>query len=128
MSQASDFLENELFDHVFRNAAYTSPPSIFLALYTTDPLDDNSGTEVTGGAYARQAITFAAPSDGAGSNDALITFPVATAAWGTVTHFAILDAVSGGNQLVWGAFTTSRSVAIGDQPQIAIGDTVVTIA
>lgn len=128
MSQASNFLENELFDHVFRLLAFPVPAGLFLGLYTTDPLDDNSGTEVTGGAYVRQAITFGAPTNGSGSNDAVITFPVATAAWGTVTNWGILDAVSGGNLLVRGIFTTARSVAIGDQPQIAIGDITVTIA
>ena len=54
----SDYLENALLNHVFRGVAYTAPTAIYLALYTSDPTDANTGTEVSSGGYARQQVTF----------------------------------------------------------------------
>lgn len=64
MSSFSDYLENKVLDHVYRNVAYTAPTGTYLALYTVAPTDAGGGTEVTGGGYARQAITFGASSGG----------------------------------------------------------------
>ena len=110
----SNYLENALINAVLRNTAYSSPATVYVALYTTDPGEDGSGTEVSGGSYARQAITFAAPTNGVSSNSAVITFPFATASWGTVTHFGILDASTGGNLLFYGALGASKAVTSGN--------------
>jgi hypothetical protein len=128
MSQLSDYAENALFSHLLRNVAYTSPAAVYLALYTASPTDADSGTEVSGGSYARQAITFGAPSNGVGTNSALITFPTATASWGVVTHFGIRDNVAGGNLLIWGALTNQKTVDIDDTVKVNIGDLSVTFA
>jgi hypothetical protein len=94
MSDLSNYLETKLYDHVLRNTAYTSPTTVYVALYTavTDA-EAGTGTEVStaGTAYARQSVAFGVSSDGAGSNSALITFPTATAAWGTVSHAGLND-------------------------------------
>lgn len=115
MAQMSTYLENALLNHVLRNVGYTSPAGVYAALYTTDPTGADSGTEVTGGSYARQALTFAAPSGGSTSNSADVNFPVATGSWGTITHVGIRDAASGGNLLYVGALTVSQTVANGNQ-------------
>jgi len=115
MSAISNYLEDALINHVFRNTAYTPPETIYVALYTTDPTDADTGTEVSGGDYARQAVTFAVPSDGATSNTADITFPEATANWGTITHVGLRDAATGGNLLWYGALTDSKTILAGDQ-------------
>jgi len=128
MSQASNFLENELFDHIFRGTAYPSPGTIYLGLYTSDPTGANSGTEVSGGAYARLVITFNAASNGAGSNSAVLTFVTATANWGTITHWGILDALTAGNLITFGSFTTSRTINSGATAEVGAGDITVTIA
>ena len=114
MAAMSDFLEDELLDHVLRNTAYTSPTTIFVALFTTATDDAAGGTEVTGGSYARTSVAFNAPSAGTVDNSATVTFPTATASWGTVTHMALYDASSGGNRLYHGALTTSKTVDNGD--------------
>lgn len=99
MADLSTYLANALLDHLLGvTASYTSPAAVYIGLSIGDP--DEGGTEVSGGSYARQAITFAAPSGGAVLNDALVTFPTATADWGTITHVGIWDAASGGNLLV----------------------------
>ena len=86
MSQASDYLEAALLNHVFRNTAMTSPTTVYLAIYTSNPNDDNSGTEVSTGGYTRQAITFGAPSGGAITNSSAEAFTATGASWGSITH------------------------------------------
>jgi hypothetical protein len=124
----SDYLENALLNAVLRNTSYTSPSQVYIALFTSDPTDAGTGTEVTGGGYARQPITFNAPSNGQVTNAADILFPVATASWGTVTHIGIYDAASGGNLLFHGALTTSKTISTDDQIKIAAGDITITLA
>jgi len=129
----SDFLENEILDHVFGAAAYTAPATVYVALFTSAPSDSGGGTEVSGGSYARVAVTnnatnFPAASGGAKSNGTVITFPAPTANWGTVTHFAIFDAASAGNMLGWAALSASRVINSGDgAPKFAVGDLDLTL-
>lgn len=115
MSQMSDYLENSLINHVFRNTAMPSPVTVYVALFKTDPTDAAVGTEVSGGGYARQPVTFAAPSGGSTNNSAQISFPVATATLGLVTHAAVYDGVTGGNMLVYGPLSISKQIDLGDQ-------------
>ena len=122
-------MENELIDGTLRQLTYTAPSGVWISLYTTNPNDDGSGTEVTGGSYARVDATgdFAAPSGGATSNSVDLTFPQATASWGTVTHFGIHDASSGGNLLYHGALTVSKTVDNGDIFSFPVGTLTVTL-
>jgi hypothetical protein len=124
----SDYLENKILNAVLRNTAYTSPSQVYIALFTSDPTDAGTGTEVNGGGYARQPITFNAPSNGQVTNSMDILFPVATASWGTVTHIGIYDASTGGNLLFHGALTTSKTISTDDQLKIAAGDITITLA
>lgn len=123
----SNYLENKLLDHSLGKTSFTMPATVRLALYTSDPTDADSGTEVTGGSYARQPLTVSAASGGATANDADIEFPVATANWGTITHVGIRDAGSGGNLLWHGALAASKAIDSGDQFKIAAGDLDVTL-
>lgn len=110
----TDFLENELLDHVFRNAAYTPPAAVYLALFTVAPTDSTAGTEVSGGSYAREAITFSAASGGQVAIASAIEFAEATASWGTIVAVGILDASSGGNLLAFSALDSNVAIASGD--------------
>lgn len=122
-AQASDYLENKLLDHVLGVAAYTQPTNLYVGLFTTNPADDASGTEVSGGSYARVAHNvWAAASSRASSNTGQITFPTSTGSWGTVSHFGVFDASSGGNLLFYGALNSPVAVASGRQFRIASGD------
>ena len=144
MSQASDYLENLLVDHLFRTRTFAKPTALYVGLFTAAPSDAGGGTEVTGGAYARVNL---APSDtnwkatqggtsgnssgtsGATANAAAITFPAPTANWGTVSHFGVFDAASAGNLLIWGALTATRTILNGDPaPSFAIDALAVTVA
>lgn len=125
MSQMSDYLENALINHVFRNTAMPAPVTVYIALFTSNPTDAAIGTEVTGGAYARQTIAFGSPTNGSTNNSAQVSFPVATASWGLVTHAAVFDAGSGGNMLVHGPLAGSKQIDIDDQFVFRVGNFVV---
>lgn len=126
MSAMSDYLETALINAVLRNTAYTSPATVYVALFTSNPAEDASGTEVTGGSYARSATAFDAPTNGVTQNTSIETFTNMPAS--TVTHFAIFDASTAGNMLVYGALTASRTFSSGDTAQFAVGAISVTFA
>lgn len=131
MSAASDYTEDKVLDHVLGKGTrnFTSPANLFVGLYTASTgLEANNPTaEVSGGAYVRKAVTFGAASGGSAANSATVTFDVATANWGTVTHVAVLDASTSGNVLFWGAVTSSKTIETGDTFQIAQGNLTVSL-
>ncbi len=128
MAEMSNFLENALINATLRNTSYTSPTTVYLALYTTDPTDADTGTEVSGAAYARQSITFGAPSDGVSTNSAAIEFPQAGGSWGTVAYIGIRDASTAGNLLYHSPLTASKTIATGDVFRVAAGSLSVALA
>lgn len=128
MSEMSNYLENALVNATLRNTTYTSPATVYLALYTSDPTDADSGTECSGTSYARQSITFGAPSNGVTTNSAAIEFPQAGGSWGTITHVGIRDALTTGNLLYHTPLDASKTIATGDVFRIATGSLSVTLA
>jgi len=130
MSAKSSFLEAAVLNHFLRNTSATSPTSVFVALFTTAPTESTSGTEVTGGSYARTAVTFGAPtgSPNACTQSADVTFSVATADWGTVLAYAIMDASTSGHILYFAAVSPSKAILNGDQAKISSGSIVVSEA
>jgi hypothetical protein len=136
MGSAGDYLEQKILDLVFGATAYSIPGTVYIALFTAAPTDvDGSGTEVTGGSYVRLAVTnnkttwtnASGTTPTSLQNNIDFVFVTATANWGTVTHFAIYDAVSGGHELGWGALATSRVVNTGDTPKFLAGSVVITL-
>ena len=128
MAEMSNFLENALINATLRNTTYTSVATVYVSLWTSDPTDAGSGTEVSGGSYARTSVTFAAPSNGVTTNNADVTFPTATASWGTVGWIGINDADTGGNLLYHTALDTAKAIDSGDIFKIATGNLSVTLA
>ena len=128
MSEMRNFLENALINATLRATTYTSVATVYVSLWTSDPTDAGSGTEVSGGSYARTAVTFAAPSNGVTTNSADVTFPTATGTWGTVGWIGINDALTTGNLLYHTALDTSKTVTSGDIFKISTGNLSVTLA
>jgi hypothetical protein len=130
MAEFSTYLENKIIDHMLRDQSFTPPSMVYVALFTADNgLEGGTITgEVSGGSYARQAVTLTAASDGESSNSGDITFPTATADWGTITHVALMDASTGGNVLMYSALDSSKTVNNGDTFKINDGDLDVTVA
>ena len=130
MSALTDYTENKIIDWFFRGQTFVPPTPMYLALFTAAPSDAGGGTEVSGGSYARVAVSSSlanwAGTQGAAttvassgtsattSNNSPVTFPAPTANWGNVTHVALMDASSGGNMLAWGALTQAKTVNNGD--------------
>jgi hypothetical protein len=128
MAEMSNFLEDALINATLRATTYTSVATVYVSLWTSDPTDAGSGTEVSGGSYARTAVTFGAPSNGASTNSADVTFPTATASWGTVGWIGINDAATSGNLLYHTALDTSKTIDSGDIFKISTGNLSVTLA
>ena len=127
MAEMSNYLENALINATLRATTFTSPATVYVSLHTADPTDAGTGTEVSGGSYARQSATFASPSNGASATNADITFPQATGNWGTISHIGILDALTSGNLLMHTPLTTSKTIENGDILKISSGNLTVTL-
>lgn len=128
MAEISNYLENALINGTIRGITYTAPSTVYAGLYTSDPTDANTGTEVSGGSYYRQSVTFAAPSNGLSASNADVTFPQATANWGTVGWIGILDAATGGNLLYNTVLDAAKTIETGDIFKIASGNLTVTLS
>lgn len=135
MTAASNYLENKVLDHVLKNTAYTQPSNLYLGLFTNSSTNAatnlEAGTltdEVSGGSYARKAVAFSAASSGTAATSATVTFDAASASWGTITHVAVIDAITSGNVLFWGAVTTSKTIDSGDTFQVSSGNLTISLA
>lgn len=132
MAALSDYLENALVNHIFRNTDFTRPANIYVALFTAAPSDAGGGTEVSGGSYARQAVPTGASSEwnaasgGVTANTNTITFPTATANWGTVVAVGLFDAVTAGNLLFHASLAANKTVNSGDVIRFNAGDLDIT--
>lgn len=128
MSGFTDYLEDALLKHVFTNTAYTSPTTVYAALFTVAPSDTGGGTEVSGGAYARQSMAFSVSGTSTlATNSAAVEYPTATADYGTVVAVGIFDAATSGNLLAYANLTTSKTVSTGDVFRFNAGDVDITL-
>ena len=129
MAELSTYMEDRIVNFM-RNVAITGQAAVYVGLWTAnDGLEWNTQTsEVSGGSYAKQIVGLSASSDGTSSNASDITFPTATAGWGTVSTIALLDASSGGNVIMYSALDSNKTVNDGDTFKINSGDLDVTIA
>lgn len=143
-SGCSDYLANQLVDLIFRGLAFSWPATIYLAGYTVTPTNAGGGTEVAALDYSRVALVPSATSlsgtqapgsttastgtGGVISNNAILAYPLATSAWGTVVAAAFLDAPSGGNLLLWGPLSAAKTVGTTAPLSFAAGTVAITIA
>jgi len=127
MAEFTNYLENKLLDHVLNNASFTSPTTAYVGLFTVAPTDTTSGTEVSGGSYARQVLSVSTASDGIVTSDSDITFPQATGNWGTIVALGVHDADSSGNLLMYTDLTTSKTIETGDILKISTGSLTVSL-
>lgn len=136
MSAFSDYYENQIIDHMLRGQSFTVPTTVYVALFTANTgLESNSpSAEVSGGAYARVAVTLDAASGGVSANSSDLTWATATANWGTVTSAAIVDHASNTtwgtdvNVLMWADLSASKTVNTDDIFKILAGELDITVA
>lgn len=130
----SQYLANKLLDQVLGGAAYAPPATVYIGLWTAALADTSTGStagEVSGNGYARAGVTndptnWPAAVAASKSNGGEFDFPVASAAWGTLSYFAILDAPTNGNILYWAPLGTPVTINAGDRPQFNAGSLTVT--
>lgn len=125
----TNFTEDLVLDWLLTNAAATRPTTWFVGLFTAAPGETGGGTEVSGGSYARTAVTFTVSGTAPtlATNSAAVEFAAATASWGTITHVAVFDASTAGNMLVYATLTASKTIASGDVFRIPAGDLDITL-
>jgi len=128
MAELSTYMEDRIVNFM-RGVAITGEAAVYVALFTSDAgLEAGTITsEVSGGSYARELAGLSASADGVSANAADITFTTATASWGTVTHVALMDAITAGNVIMHSALDASKAVGDGDTFKINAGDLDVTI-
>lgn len=122
----SNTYETNVLTWTLTNGAVTRPTAWYVGLFTSNPGEAQGGTEVSGGGYVREAVTFTVTGDSA-TNSATIEWSAATGSWGTVTHVAIHDALTGGNQIAYAALSASKTIDTGDVLRIPSGDLDVTL-
>lgn len=129
MAGFTNYSEDLVLDWLLTNASATRPTAWYVALYTVAPGETGGGTEVSGGSYARTAVTFTvsgtAPTTA--SNSAAVEFPTATGSWGTIVAAGIFDASTSGNLLAYADLTTSKTVDSGDVLRFNTGEIDVTL-
>ena len=131
MSKASNYLEDMTLNYFLRGQTVNRPTSLYLALYTTNPTDADTGAEVVGGGYTRQSITFTAPTQQADrattANATKIEFPLPLSDWGEIAYFGIRDARDGGNLLLHGAFSKPMEIKEGNKISIEAGNLTISV-
>lgn len=129
MAGFTNYAEDLVLDWLLTNGAATRPTAWYVALYTVAPGEAGGGTEVSGGSYARTAVTFTvsgtAPTTA--SNSSAVEFPAATGSWGTIVAAGIFDASTSGNLLAFADLTTSKTVDTGDVLRFNTGEIDVTL-
>ena len=124
----SNTFETHTLNYLFTATSVTRPTAWYVALFTSNPDEDASGTEVTtsGTAYVRQSVSFTVSGNTA-SNSAAVEFPTATASYGTVTHIGVFDAETSGNLIAYAALTTSKAIDTGDVLRVPASDLDITM-
>jgi hypothetical protein len=112
---------------------WNSNTDLWVGLFTSNPTSAGTQTsEANYTSYARVAVVRSswlnAPSSGASANAGAITFPQATGGSSTVSYFALLDAVTSGNMLFFGALTTPVAITTNITPSFTAGALTVTEA
>lgn len=131
MANMSDYLEERILNHIFRGVASTPPTNLYVALFLNNPTDASTGTEVSGTSYERKLVTFTAPTQVNGqaqiTNELEIEFNQAGSNWGTVTHAAVFDALTGGNMYYYGALNTPKAIETNDVLKVLANELVLTL-
>ena len=125
MSFSNEF-ETRVLQWTFTTGSPTRPTAWYVGLFTDNPGEAQGGTEVSGNGYARKAVTFTVSGDTA-SNNAAIEFDVATGNWGTISHIAVYDALTSGNQIAYAALTASKTIETGDVLRLPSGEIDITL-
>lgn len=125
MSLTNEF-ETRTLQWLFTTDSPTRPTAWYIGLFTAAPGETGGGTEISGNAYAREAVTFTVSGNEA-TNNAAIEWATATGSWGTISHIAVFDASTSGNMIAYASLTASKTIETGDVFRIPAGDLDITL-
>lgn len=123
----SNDLANKLANATVRNVSYSSPATVYVALYSTAPTAATSGTELSGSGYTRESVTFDTPVAGAVASNVAVSFGPATADWTAAVAMAVTDASTSGN-IMWFKNIATQVVKNGNTLDLDSGDITITIS
>ena len=124
------YFMNCIMGNVFRTQTSPAIPStLYIGLSTTTPSVSGSGvTEPSGGSYSRVSLSnLSTPSNGTIKTTGDIAFPESSADWGTITHYVIYDALTGGNLLAYESLDKARVVQSDTQCRFSKGNISITL-
>lgn len=127
------YAELAVLEHIVGKSSFTMPSGPYLALFTVAPTHENGtgGTEASLGNYARitcPGSNWGNAAAGAIANTSAVEFAECSGTnWGTMNGFALFDAITAGNMIIWGEITTPKDINIGDTAKFAIGELDVTL-
>jgi len=116
----SDTYETHVLNYLFTAQSVTRPTAWYVGLQTSSNTDGTPGSEVSGNAYVRKAVTLTV-SGNLATNSSTVEWAAATGNWGTVTSLAVYDSLTGGNQIAHSDLTAPKSVSTGDVFRIPAG-------
>ena len=119
------YTDNALLGHLLGSTTYAKP-SPYVALFVGNPAAGGVEVSTSGTGYARLATAFTV-SNGTATNSANLQWSAATTAWGTITHAAIYDAASGGNQLMTAQLSVSKTIGVGDIIEFLLSNLSITL-
>ena len=131
MGSFTDYTENKTLELIVGKTAFATPAAC-VGLSTTTVTDAGGNvTEPNSNAgYLRNVTSGAAWSAGSGgyiTNAVTVAFATANSAWGTITDFTLCDSLALGNVTLYGALTTSKTIAVGENCAFAPGALVFTL-
>ena len=131
MANASNYLRSQVGDQWLNGNTVAAPADMYIGLYTDSLAQDGTGTEVTGGSYARKQVSIDSfTDDGVGgfTLNVQLEFVDATANWGTIVSLGVWDASSAGNLIVFDDLQATKTIESGDTFRFNIGAIVINIS
>lgn len=133
MASFSDYYETHVLDHVLGKTSLSLVTPIYLALCTVVPTDASTGSTITEATYTGYARKSVAASDwnaaaaGQSTNANAITFAACTGSSSTIIGWALCDASTAGNIIVWGTCTSTVISTTQTPATVAIGGLIVNL-
>lgn len=131
-------ITNYFLEQCLRQLGGLSNGSCYLGLSKQAPTEDGQGAvEPVGNGYERVLLNSSSSSgnnhleigdDGKLTNKDIIYLGEATGTWGTLTHYCLYSAKTGGNMLAYGQLTEQISVESGTVPLIRVGEIKISIS
>jgi hypothetical protein len=129
MSGLSTYTQNALLNWIKGTAMPTAPAAVYVGLFSADPTDAGTGTEVTTTVRTagRVAATFGAITGNTSiANSADVDFGAA-AGGATASHFGLFSAATGGNLLASGALAEAKTIVATNLVKFATGALTLTV-